>query len=371
MKYCGTCVLPDTRPNLIIQNDGTCNCAIGHQKIAVDWDRREVEFGKLCEYLKSKRAIYDCVIPVSGGKDSTWQVAKAIEYGLRPLCVTWRSPARTALGQENLDNLVSLGVDHFDVTISPKIERKFTRICFEEKGSPAIPMHFGIHALPLRTALRVGSPLILWGENSALEYGGDESLANGAELTSEWFAKYGVTGGTGIDEWARPGLSIRDLDAYRIPDPQVLRDAKIRASFLGYYFKWDPILTRDVACSLGFRSAAKAEVGWYDFADIDDAFIMAVHHWMKWFKFGFTRTWDNLSLEIRAGRLKRAEAIDIIKEIGFEEPVEAIDRFCSYVEMPRKQFDVVCEKYRNRNIWERDSSGRWIISKFLINDWGW
>lgn len=364
-------MLPDTRPNLVIQEDGKCNCAIGHQKIGVDWEHREREFRALCEHLTSKESTYDCVIPVSGGKDSTWQVLKAIEYGLKPLCVTWRSPARTDLGQQNLDNLVSLGVDHFDLTINPLVEKKFTRLCFEQKGSPAIPMHFAIHALPLRTALRVGAPLILWGENSALEYGGDEVLARGAELTEEWFLKYGVTGGTKISDWTRGDLSIRDLDAYSIPAPRLLQEANIRASFLGYYFKWDPILTRDIATSVGFRSASKAEVGWYDFADIDDAFIMAVHHWIKWFKFGFTRTWDNLSLEIRAGRLKRTEAIEIIKEIGYEEPVEAIEKFCSYVEMSRKQFDDICDKHRNKSIWKKDSSGKWVISKFLISDWRW
>ena len=125
-QYCAKCVLPDTRPNLEIMEDGVCNaCHSWSDKASgvIDWSARHKDWLDLVEYVKDKATTWDCVIPVSGGKDSTWQVIKALEYGLKPLCVTWRTPARNALGQRNLDNLISLGVDHIDFTINPDVEK--------------------------------------------------------------------------------------------------------------------------------------------------------------------------------------------------------------------------------------------------------
>jgi hypothetical protein len=115
---------------------------------------------------------YDCVIPVSGGKDSTWQVVKCLEYGLNPLAVTWKTPARTEVGAQNLANLVALGVDHIDYQINPKVERRFMLKALERFGSTAVPMHMALFSIPLTVAVRFEIPLVVWGENSALEYGG-------------------------------------------------------------------------------------------------------------------------------------------------------------------------------------------------------
>ena len=136
--------------------------------------------------------MYDCIIPVSGGKDSTWQVITALDYGLKPLCVTWKTPARNTLGAKNLQNLVNLGVDHIDFSINPKVERRFTLKAFEGLGSPVIPMHMALHAIPLQFAVNFRVPLILWGENSAYEYGGQDEALKGVRLTHAWLKKYGV-----------------------------------------------------------------------------------------------------------------------------------------------------------------------------------
>ncbi len=126
MKWCSHCVLPDSRPNLIIGDDGVCNACKSHGgKAGIAWPAREAAFRKVVEHAKTRASGHDCLIPVSGGKDSTWQVIKCLEYGLTPLAVTWKTPARTAIGQRNLDNLVSLGVDHIDYRINPKVEARF------------------------------------------------------------------------------------------------------------------------------------------------------------------------------------------------------------------------------------------------------
>src|SRR5206468_2553943 len=130
---------------------GVCSACRAHRRrtAQIDWDRRATAFGELVDRACAAERPYDCVIPVSGGKDSTWQTAVCLEHGLHPLAVTWRTPARTELGQANLDNLISLGVDHIDYSIDPGVERRFSLEAFRRLGSPAVPMHMAIFAIPL------------------------------------------------------------------------------------------------------------------------------------------------------------------------------------------------------------------------------
>ncbi len=371
MRYCRNCVLPDSRPNLTINAEGFCTaCKTSEEKPLIDWELREQMFSRLVRNIKSQNNVYDCVIPVSGGKDSTWQVMKALEYGLMPICVTWRSPARSSLGQKNLDNLISLGVDHLDFSVNPKVEKAFTLKAFERYGSPVIPMHMAIHALPMQIAIEKNIPLILWGENSAVEYGGDDEKLKGMEISREWLMKYGVTNGTTASDWVDEGLSKDELAPYFWPSESQLRTHNVRTVFLGQYFSWDPKTIADTVTKKGFQAANDAIVGIYNFADVDDAFLMSIHHWLKWYKFGFTRTWDNLSLEIRAGRISRSEAISRIRLLGNETPVEEIKMFCAYVGITENQFFQIIEKFRNRDIWY-EHKGTWRISDFLIDDWVW
>ena len=149
MRYCNKCILPSTRPNLIIYEDGECNaCKNFKLKSNVNWKKREKLFKTIVDDAKRKSNFHDCIIPVSGGKDSTWQVVKCLDYGLTPLTVTWRTPGRTKLGQQNLDNLIKLGVDHIDYTIDPKVESEFALKAFKKFGTPGLPQHLATYQIP-------------------------------------------------------------------------------------------------------------------------------------------------------------------------------------------------------------------------------
>ena len=372
ISYCSNCILPDTRPQINFDyNLSICDaCLNSKNKKKINWQNRKVLFRKLVTNIKNKKKKYDCIIPVSGGKDSTWQVVVALEHGLHPLCVTWKTPARNSLGFKNLENLVKLGVDHIDFTINPKIEKKFTLKAFKKLGSPVIPMHMALHAIPLQLATKFEIPLILWGENSADEYGGEDEL-KGFRLNHKWLLKYGVTNGTTYLDWVDKELSEKDLAPYAWPNDKEQSSAGVRAVFLGHYFKWDPQYTYQVAKKFGFKSADKAKTGYYNFADIDDSFLITIHHWMKWYKFGFSRIWDNLSLEIRNGRMTRDEAILKIKSFGQELPKSEISYFCNYVNISEKEFFKIVSTFRNKKIWNKDAKGVWYIKNFLIKDWKW
>lgn len=371
MKYCRRCVLPDTRPNLVIGSDGICNACRTHRtRKDIDWPARERAFRSVVSDAKGRGKGNDCVIPVSGGKDSTWQVIKCLEYGLNPLAVTWKTPVRTEIGQRNLDNLVGLGVDHIDYQVNPKVERKFVYRSLERYGTPVIPMHMAIFSMPLTIAVRFDIPLVVYGENPAFEYGGPEEEKTGFTLDAKWVRRFGLTHGTTASDWVGEDLSERELTPYVAPTDGELTEKGISAVFLGYYFAWDPETSYAAAKAHGFKARDEgAKTGFYDYADIDDEFI-SVHHWLKWYKFGFTRLWDNLSLEIRNGRLTRDQAVGIIAERGEETPHEGIASLCTYLDISRVRFFDIIGRFRNRDIWIR-RHGTWAIDGFLIPDWNW
>jgi N-acetyl sugar amidotransferase len=371
MRWCARCVLPDTRPGLVIGDDGVCNACRAHERRPqVDWAARRRDWEEVVHDARARSAGWDCVIPVSGGKDSTWQVVTCLEAGLKPLCVTWKTPGRTVLGQRNLDSLVALGVDHVDWQVSPAVEARFMVLALERAGIPGLPMHMALFAIPLTLAVRYRIPLVVWGENSAAEYGTTDERLTGARLDAAWLARYGVTGGTTWRDWVGEELSERDLAPYRGPDPEELEAADVRAVFLGHYFPWDPERTYEVARAHGFTPAEIARTGLYAFADVDDDFI-SVHHYLKWPKFGFTRTFDNLALEIRNGRLTRDEAVAVLRERGEETPHEDIERWCAFAGIPRARFDAAVERWRNLDVWALREDGVWWIPDFLIPDWRW
>jgi N-acetyl sugar amidotransferase len=334
MNYCKKCILPDTRPSLKIDKNGICNaCKNSDKKLMIDWDAREKAFSQVVSNAKAqaKDGGYDCLVPVSGGKDSTWQVIKCLEYGLTPLAVTWKTPARTSIGQDNLDNLINLGVDHIDYQINPKVEKKFMLKALKKYGSTAIPMHMALFNIPLKITSKFDIPLLVCGENSAFEYGSEDEALTGFRLDSKWLKKFGVTHGTTAEDWISDDLSRKELAPYYGVSDEELAEKNINAIFLGYYFEWDVETTLKAASEQGFKHRTEGpKVGLYDYTDIDCDFI-SVHHYIKWYKFGFTRLFDNLTLEIRRGRKTREEALETLRETGTQKPVEDIGKLCKFL----------------------------------------
>ncbi|RMF85019.1 MAG: N-acetyl sugar amidotransferase, partial [Planctomycetota bacterium] len=280
MRYCTRCVLPDTRPGITLDDDGVCTgCRNAERKRRdIDWAARRRQLETIVADLRRRPHGYDCVIPVSGGKDSTWQVVKCLELGLRILAVTWRTPGRTRLGQRNLDNLIRLGVDHIDYTINPEVERRFTYKTLARTGSSGVPMHMALYSIPLRIAVQMRIPLVVWGEDPHLEYGRTDEAA-GEQLDPDWGRRHGILQGTSAADWIDDDLSAKDLEPYFPPTAEQFAAAGVRSIFLGRYLPWDPQETLRVAREHGFQSrAAGPRIGLYDYADIDCEFISVHHH---------------------------------------------------------------------------------------------
>ena len=364
-------MLPDTRPGVLLDDDGLCRgCRNADAKRLIDWEARARAFEDLAEDAKARATNHDCEIPVSGGKDSYWQVVRCLEHGLRPLCVTYVYPGRTALGEQNLRRLVELGVDHRELRVDPEVERRFIAKAFRRNGISGLVTHMAVYAWPMQIAVAQRIPLVVYGENTAFEYGSEDDSLIGSRVDRRWLARFGVTAGTTAEDWVDEDLSARDLEAFFRPSDEECAASGVQAVFLGHFFPWDPERSLEIARRHGFEAREEGpRVGHYDYVNIDDDMI-GVHHHAKWFKFGITRSWDTVSMEIRAGRMDRGDAIDLLRERGAETPWPDIATFCEYLGMSEPEYFATLEQFRNREIWSRRGD-RWEIDGFLIPDFPW
>lgn len=354
-----------------IDAEGICRgCRNAETKRDIDWAARAAEFEAVADNAKKRSSGHDCVIPVSGGKDSYWQVVTCLERGLRPLCVTYKYPGRTALGAQNLKHLLAIGVEHIELRLDPIVERSFIRKAFERTGISGLVSHMAIYSFPVKVAAAFDIPLVVYGENSAFEYGTEDESLMGARVDAAWREKFGVTNGTTAEDWVDDDIPAKSLASLTFPSDEVLAERDIRVVFLGHYFPWDPMNSLSIAKQHGFAARAEgARVGHYDFVNIDDD-MLGVHHHPKWHKFGITRTWDTLSMEIRAGRMTRDEAIAHLAKTGDETPWDDIRMFCEYTGMDRARYFEIVEGFRNHDLWKR-VDGRWTIPGFLVPDFEW
>jgi N-acetyl sugar amidotransferase len=371
IKYCKICIQSDTRPGIFLNSEGICSACEGHkEKVSkIDWEAREKELSRLFDqYRNTNGSNYDCIVPVSGGKDSTYQVYVVKKlYKMNPLCVTYRTPLRTDLGQKNLDNLQkSFGVDLLEFCVSPETERKFILKAIKEIGVPGLPQHLGIFSFTLRTAVNMKIPLVVWGENSQLEYGGTKAERQNTFLDRAWLTKHGCLHERQAEDWIDEDLTAQEMQAFRIPLDQELKNANINSFFLGQFLKWDPQENVSIAKANGFTARAEGPVmGIYDFADLD-CYLIAFHHYVKWLKYGMTRTFDNVAIEIRNNRMSKEQGLEFIKNNKDDRPLpEHLEKICKFLQITESELFELLERFRNKDIWSKDQSGNWYIPGYL------
>lgn len=356
--------MPTSRPGITLNKNYICGGCEGsrEKKEKIDWKSRGADLNRILDKYRGV-GDYDCLIPVSGGKDSTWQVYTMLKKGMKPLAVTIKCQYRTKIGQRNLENLVNLGVDHIDFTVNPKIDSKFMLKTFKEDGNPSLVEHLIMWSTIIKTAIRYNIKLVVWAENSALEYGGSESDRKKFNMDYDWIKKYGVTNGTIAEDWADDKLTLKDVESYKLPKESELDKKNIESLFLGMYMEWEPEDIAKKSQTVGFEWAENPVLGLHPFVGVDCDFRV-VHHFMKWYKFGVTKLWDNLSLEIREGRKTRKDAINYLRENYEPAPIKEIRTFCNYLGISEQKFFEIAESHRNKEIWKKDGSGDWHLPDF-------
>lgn len=363
LKYCTRCVMPHTKPDLHLDEQGVCNaCRSYERRQHVDWDQRREELVRLLEKHRSKNGNWDCIIPVSGGKDSTYQVVRIKQLGFNPLCVTATTCDLSPIGETNIENLKHLGVDHIAFSPNPLARAKLNRIGLTEVGDISWPEHVGIFTIPVQLAVKFQIPLIIWGENSQNEYGGPAAAAENNVLTRRWLEEFGGLLGLRVSDMSETyGVDPRYLMPYQYPSDEDLKRVGVTGLFLGYYLPWDGLANAMIAQAYGFRAYERnVEGSMVNYENLDNH-QTGIHDYFKFLKFGFSRATDIACLHVRRERITRADAIDIARRLDGKFPWTYLGKplkdILEPLDLGVDDFIKICDKFTNKKIFKRDSTG--------------
>lgn len=367
LTYCKSCVMPDTKPDLQLDEHGVCNACRSYQgRKAIDWDARHKELLTVLDrYRNRDGSNWDCIVPVSGGKDSTYQVVRMLQLGLNPLCVTSTTCDLTDVGRENIENLKRLGVDYVEISPNPRVRAKLNRIGLTQVGDISWPEHVGIFTIPVRAAVQFNVPLLVWGENSQNEYGGPAAAAGNNVLNRRWLEEFGGLLGLRVSDLVgQEGLEARDLICYSYPSDEELARVGVTGLFLGHYIPWDGLSNALIAQANGFTTYPKiVEGSMVNYENLDN-YQTGIHDYFKYLKFGFGRATDHACLHIRRGRLTREDGLDVVRRLDGKFPWEYMGKSLADILRPLgmtvDEFIKICDKFTNKKIFKRDSQGNLI-----------
>jgi N-acetyl sugar amidotransferase len=364
MNYCSRCVMPDTKPDLYLDADGVCNaCRSFEKRKEIDWQDRKSELIRILERYRSRKGTrWDCIVPVSGGKDSTFQAVKMLQFGVNPLCVTATTCDLSDIGRRNIDNIKSLGVDYMEFSPNRIIRRKLNRIGLTQVGDISWPEHVGIFTIPVRAAVEYGVPLIVWGENSQNEYGGPAAASENNILNRRWLEEFGGLLGLRVSDLVGlEGIEEKHLIPYLYPTDEEMQRVGATGIFLGYYLPWDGYSNALFSQAYGFSTLhTTVEGSLVNYENLDNH-QTGIHDYFKFLKFGFGRATDIACLHIRRGRITRQDGIDLVRRHDGRFPWsylgKSLEKILEPLDLAVEDFVRICDRFTNKKLFLKDARG--------------
>jgi N-acetyl sugar amidotransferase len=341
LKRCVRCLIPETHETIVFDGQGVCNICRQQEvkRDVIDWSARKKEFEALIEAYRGKHS-HDCIVPFSGGKDSTFTLYYLIkEYNVKPLVVQFdHGFLRPRTIENNVRTLKRLGVDFLSFRPNWKVVKKLMLESLKRKGDFCWHCHSGIFSYPMQLAVKFDIPLLIWGEPSAeytSYYGYDEK----EEVDERRFNRFINLGISADDmEGMVDGIGPRDLDPFRYPVLKELRRIGVRSICLGSYIPWDvKSQFATIAGELAWQGDAVEGVPpEYPYEKIE-CFMQGVRDYLKFLKRGYGRTAHVTSIDIRNGRLDRETALRLVEEYDGRRPA-SLDLFLEYVGLSEQEF---------------------------------
>jgi N-acetyl sugar amidotransferase len=371
MKFCKLCLQPDTRPNTAFTEMGLCPvCNYYEQSKAIDWQER---YEILLDLIKTNKRVpgqyFDCIIGVSGGKDSTRQALWVRDnLGLKPLLVTLSHPPQqiSQLGVDNISNLIELGFDVILSSPAPDTWRQLMRDSFFKFTNWARSTELALFSSVPQLAMKYQIPLIFWGENPALQVGDLKAMGNNGYDGNN--LRNTNTLSTGHAWILEAGFEQRKILPYIYPTAESFEDAKIKIIFLGWFLgDWSLLQNAAYACPAGLhvRTETPEETGdLYGLSNLDEDWHN-MNQMIKYLKFGFGKVTEYVNEEIRAGELDRSSAIALVEQYDGKCSQKYIDSFCEFIKITRQEFWAHVHGAMNHDLFELDSSGA-IRRKFKV-----
>ena len=354
MKFCRTCCIPSTRPDTFFDDSGQCSACVSYaRRPAIDWAGREAELVKLLETTPRNGSGFDCIVPSSGGKDSTCQVLKMIELGARPLVVTASTCHLTPIGRANIDNLAGYATT-MEVTANHTVRAKLNRMALEMVGDISWPEHCTIFTTPFKVAVDMGIPLIFYGENPQEAYGGPQGSDEARQMTRRWVSEFGgFLGLRPADFVGLEGITERDMLDYTPPAAADIERVGVQAHFLGQYYQWDSRRNAKVARAHGMQFKRPCEANWWADENLDNA-VHGLHDYFGFLKYGYGRGAAQISVDVRAGEISRNKAMTWVDLIDGTFPSSymgvPLEVVLERIGMSVEQLGACADRFVNRDI---------------------
>lgn len=366
MRYCKKCLQADTRPNTKFSSDGICPaCEYFELLKEVDWDERKrqlrdiVEFGKM-----NNQSGYDCIIGVSGGKDSVRQAVFVKEVlGMKPLlvCLSYPPEQLTTRGAENISNLIALGFDTITVNLSPVIWKHLMRKSFLKFCNWCKSTEMALFSAVPRLAVAYQIPLIWWGENPGLQLGDLAALGKDGSDGNNLKHMNTLSGGD-ISWMFGDGIEKKDILQYNYPSDEDMTNANLRIVYLGYFMKDWSLVNNGIYSALrglDVRNEPPEELGdTFGITSLDEDWV-GMNQMIKYLKLGFGRMSDYMNEEIRLGHITRNEAIKLVERYDGQVGEKYILGFCDYIEITVDEFWDHIDKFVNKNLFKKVSKGKY------------
>lgn len=366
ITFCKKCVMPSSRPGIVMDSEGVCMACRWHEKKQrIDWDLRARQFQDIADWAKSvSRSSFHCILGVSGGKDSLWQAHQLRDrFSLNPLLVQYVSSDATELGRHNAENMVKCGFTLISIQPNPQVAQKLARKSFIEYGNIAKFSELALFSAPFRTAIEQDIPLVLFGENPALEAGDVNQDNPGWDASGVRFSH--TLSGAATDIWIGDGIEQRDLIQYTFPSIAELESWGGRGVFMGYFLDWSGWNNAVFSIQHGLKTHGDIpdNIGLhYRHHSLDSDFGAMVNFMLKYVKFGFGETTEHASYDIRAGRMTRKEAAALVRRLDGKCHPRYIQGFCDWIGISSEKFWDVADSFRGK-MWRRDNKGAWYLEE--------
>lgn len=358
--------MPNTRPGITFNEEGICSaCQSYENRKNVDYKKRFEELKRICDKYRGCNGPngYDCMIAVSGGKDSHFQVHVMKELmHMNPLLVSvFDNFPMTEAGKHNVHNISDVfGCDLIAMHPNIKVQKKMMRKTFEKYGKPTYFVDRYIYTYPLHMAAKFNTPLLVYGENVSYEYGGSGAVETYSAKDQIF---NGVASGIPLEEILDDDITLKDLNFFNAPDKEELD--RLDPIYLSYFVEWNSFHNYEFARKVGFHDLThewKRTQHIEDFDQIDSRAYL-VHSWMKYPKFGHGAATDYSARMIRYGLLTREEGFKLIAEHDHALDPLCVRDFCEFCGYTEREFWQIVDKFYNPELFEKDSIGRWVLKK--------
>jgi len=374
MRYCKRCLYPETHPlNITFGKDGVCSgCRVHEEKFSIDWKTREQSLLKILNSYRSETGNnYDCIIPVSGGRDSYFIVHMIKNvYGMNPLLVMYNKHYNTRRGLRNFANLkVTFNCDAISMVCDPAKLKRITKYTLEKLGSIYWHVLAGQTVFPVQSAVRHKIPLIIWGAHQGLDQVGMYSHLDEVEMTRKYRKEHDLMGLEAEDLLDNSGLVESDLLQFFYPHDKELEKIGVRGIYLGNYIPWDSKAQHELMIkTYGYETSSQQRT--FDtYNDVDCIHYSGLHDYIKYIKYGYGKVTDHACREIRWGRLTRDEGIQLVKAYQDKLPND-IPHFLRWIGLSGEHVFKTVNKFRNPHIWQQIFNLEWRQKDPITNYFG-